>query len=145
MDVSSTAEHTSTPLWVGYIAVVITVLFFGSNLVPAGKYRIGDSLSFQFFMCCGIWISGLIIDMFVSKDGRTPPFFLLVLIGGALWSTGNILCLFVIRINGLGTSMLLWCTTNLLVGKFGKIDFGLLLLFDNFNRLGKWTFWLVWS
>ncbi|CAF4044029.1 unnamed protein product, partial [Rotaria sordida] len=38
------------------------------------------------------------------------------LIGGILWTTGNILSIFVIRINGLGMSMLLWCTTNMLVG-----------------------------
>ena len=115
MNIVSTS-HTSTPLWIGYIAVIITVLFFGSNLVPASKYPIGDGLSFQFFMCCGIWVTGLIINFIVSKDGHGPPFFSLVLIGGILWSTGNILCLIVIRINGLGTSMLLWCTTNLLVG-----------------------------
>ncbi len=87
------------------------MIVFGSNLVPAGKYPIGDGLSFQFFMCCGIWTTGLIIDLFVSEEGHGPPFFSLVLIG-------EILCLIVIRINGLGTSMLLWCTTNLLVGKF---------------------------
>jgi glucose uptake protein GlcU len=111
-------SHSTAPLWIGYIAVVITVFFFGSNLLPARKYPIGDSFSFQFFMCCGIWITGLIIDLFVSKEGHGPPLFSLVLIGGALWATGNILCLLVIRINGIGLSMLLWCTTNLLVGKF---------------------------
>jgi len=63
-------------------------------------------------MCCGIWITGLVIDLFV----RSPQFFPLVLIGGILWTTGNILCLLVIRINGLGMSMLLWCTTNMLIG-----------------------------
>jgi hypothetical protein len=110
---------THTPLWIGYLSVVIAVLFFGSNLVPAGKYPIGDGLSFQFFMCCGIWITGLVIDLFV----KSPQFFPLVLIGGILWTTGNILCLLVIRINGLGMSMLLWCTTNMLVGKCGMEAF----------------------
>ncbi|CAF1131836.1 unnamed protein product [Rotaria sordida] len=38
------------------------------------------------------------------------------LIGGILWTTGNILSIFVIRINDLGMSTLLWCTTNMLVG-----------------------------
>ena len=115
--INTTTSHppddTNTPLWIGYLSVVIAVLFFGSNLVPAGKYPIGDGLSFQFFMCCGIWITGLIIDLFV----KSPQFFPLVLIGGILWTTGNILSLLVIRINGLGMSMLLWCTTNMLIGK----------------------------
>lgn len=110
---SQLVAEASTPLWIGYIAVLIAVVFFGSNLVPAGKYPIGDGLSFQFFMCCGIWLTGLVIDLFV----KSPPFYPIVLIGGMLWTTGNILCLFVIRINGLGMSMLLWCTTNMLIGK----------------------------
>ncbi|CAF3094320.1 unnamed protein product [Rotaria sp. Silwood2] len=109
---SPPSPDTNISLWIGYISVIIAVLFFGSNLVPAGKYPIGDGLSFQFFMCCGIWIVGLIIDLFV----KSPQFFPLVLIGGILWTTGNILSIFVIRINGLGMSMLLWCTTNMLVG-----------------------------
>ncbi|CAF2084903.1 unnamed protein product [Rotaria magnacalcarata] len=108
----SPSHDTDSPLWIGYLSVVIAVLFFGSNLVPAGKYPIGDGLSFQFFICCGIWIVGLIINLFV----QSPQFFPLVLIGGVLWTTGNILSILVIRINGLGMSMLLWCTTNMLVG-----------------------------
>ncbi|CAF3775455.1 unnamed protein product [Adineta steineri] len=109
---SQAPVEANTPLWIGYISVIIAVLFFGSNLVPAGKYPIGDGLSFQFFMCCGIWMTGLVIDLFV----KSPQFFPLVLIGGILWTTGNILSLLVIRINGLGMSMLLWCTTNMLIG-----------------------------
>jgi len=105
-------DESPTPLWIGYVAVVIAVLFFGSNLVPAARYPIGDGFSFQFFMCCGIWFTGLIIDLFV----KTPPFYPLVLLSGVLWTTGNILCLLVIPINGLGMSMLLWCTTNMLIG-----------------------------
>ncbi|CAF0896716.1 unnamed protein product [Adineta ricciae] len=105
-------DDTPTPLWIGYLSVIIAVLFFGTNLVPAGKYPIGDGLSFQFFMCCGIWVTGLVIDLFV----KSPQFYPLVLIGGILWTTGNILSLLVIRINGLGMSMLLWCTTNMLIG-----------------------------
>jgi len=107
-------EDENAPLWIGYISVLIAIFFFGSNLVPAGKYPIGDGLSFQFFMSCGIWSTGLVINLFV----KSPQFFPLVLIGGILWTTGNILCLLVIRINGLGMSMLLWCTTNMLIGKF---------------------------
>jgi len=33
-----------------------------------------------------------------------------------LWTTGNVLSVFVIPINGLGVSMLLWCTSNLFMG-----------------------------
>ena len=112
------SNETPTPLWIGYLSVLIAVLFFGSNLVPAGKYPISDGLSFQFFMCCGIWLTGLVINLFVNS----PPFYPIVLIGGILWTTGNILSLLVIRINGLGMSMLLWCTTNMLIGKPSTIE-----------------------
>jgi hypothetical protein len=105
-----------TAIWTGYIAVLISVLFFGSNFVPAAKYPIGDGLSFQFFLCCGIWVTGVVINLCVNN----PPFYPLVLIGGVLWTTGNVLSVFVIPINGLGLSMLLWCTSNLFVGKYSS-------------------------
>src|SRR5262249_43090244 len=99
-------DHTSVSI--GYIYVVVAVLFFGSNYVPAAQYPIGDSLSFQFFLCCGIWITGVVIDLIV----KSPTFFPLIMIGGVLWTTGNILSVYAVRINGLGVSMLLWCTTS---------------------------------
>ena len=100
------------PMWMGYVAVLISVIFFGSNFVPAARYPIGDGVAFQFFLCCGIWITGLVINLIVGN----PQFYPLVLIGGVLWTTGNILSMFVIPITGLGLSMLLWCTTNLFFG-----------------------------
>lgn len=105
------------PIWTGYVAVVISVIFFGSNFVPAAKYPIGDGLSFQFFLCCGIWVTGVVVNLIIGNS----TFYPLVLIGGFLWTTGNILSVFVIPINGLGFSMLLWCTSNLFMGKSNKI------------------------
>ena len=112
---TSTASPSSDgtpPLWAGYVAVLISVIFFGSNFVPAARYPIGDGVAFQFFLCCGIWITGLVINLIVGN----PQFYPLVLIGGVLWTTGNILSMFVIPITGLGLSMLLWCTSNLFFG-----------------------------
>jgi hypothetical protein len=103
----------TAPKWAGYVGVLISVVFFGSNFVPAAKYPIGDGVSFQFFLCCGIWATGVIVNLIVGS----PPFFPLVIIGGVLWTTGNCLSMFVIPINGLGVSMLLWCTSNLFMGK----------------------------
>ena len=100
------------PLWIGYIAVLVAVLFFGSNLVPAAQYPIGDGMSFQFFSCCGTWLTGLVIHLVV----KSPPVYPLALVGGILWTTGNLLAITAIPINGLGLSMLLWCTTSMLIG-----------------------------
>ncbi len=101
------------PKWAGYLGVLIAIIFFGSNFVPAAKYPIGDGVSFQFFLCCGIWTTGVVVNLIVGS----PTFFPLVMIGGVLWTTGNCLSMFVIPINGLGVSMLLWCTSNLFMGK----------------------------
>jgi hypothetical protein len=107
------SDPTNTPIWIGYISVLVAVLFFGSNFVPAAKYPIGDGLSFQFFLCCGIWITGVVIDVAVGN----PPFFSLVMIGGVVWSTANIIFVYVIPINGMGLSMLLGSASNLFMGK----------------------------
>ena len=105
---------------IAYVALGISILFFGSNFVPAAKFPIGDGISFQFFLCCGIWIVGIIVNLIVATSSAAFHFFPLVMIGGVIWTTGNVLSTFVIPINGLGVSMLLWCTTNLFMGKFQK-------------------------
>ncbi|CAF1203578.1 unnamed protein product [Adineta steineri] len=110
---NTTTLFDSPSFWTGSISVAIAIFFFGSSLVPAAKYRVGDGLSFQFFLCVGVWITGAIVNLIV----KNPPFFPLVMIGGMLWATGNILSIYVITINGLGLSMLLWSTTNKFVGK----------------------------
>ncbi|CAF3509677.1 unnamed protein product [Rotaria sp. Silwood1] len=101
--ITVTPGFDTPPIWTGYISVLVAVLFFGSNLVPAAKYSIRDGFSFQFFLCVGIWITGAVINLIV----KSPPFFPLVMIGGVLWTTGNIISVYVISINGLGLSMLL--------------------------------------
>ncbi|CAF4289177.1 unnamed protein product, partial [Adineta steineri] len=106
----------------------IPVLFFGSSLVPAAKYPVGDGVSFQFFLCVGVWITGAIVNLIV----KNPPFFPLVMIGGMLWATGNILFIYVISIDGLDLSILLWSTTNKFMGwasgHFGWFDVSGILL-----------------
>lgn len=114
--VSTPAGPPSGSKSIAYIALAVSILFFGSNFVPAAKYPIGDGISFQFFLCCGIWTVGIIVNLIVGTITVAPPFFPLVMIGGVIWTTGNILSTFVIPINGLGVSMLLWCTTNLFMG-----------------------------
>ncbi|CAF1117998.1 unnamed protein product [Adineta steineri] len=111
---TSTANppHNEFPIWAGYVSVIISVIFFGTNFVPAAKYKIGDGVSFQFFLCCGIWVTGVVVHIIVGNYYFYP----LVIVGGVLWTTGNILSVFVIPINGLGVSMLLWCTSNLFIG-----------------------------
>lgn len=125
--VAPTPDSSDKPY--AYVALLISILFFGSNFVPAAKFPLGDGISFQFFLCCGIWIVGIIVNLIAKIIGGgsnvdskvAPPFFPLVMVGGVIWTTGNTLSTFVIPINGLGVSMLLWCTTNLVMGTFSLL------------------------
>lgn len=41
---------------VGYIGIVLAVLFFGSNFIPIKKFETGDGMMFQFVVCTGTHI-----------------------------------------------------------------------------------------
>ena len=70
---------------IGYIAVIIAVLFYSSNFIPVKKFDTGDGMFFQWVMCFGVWLTGLAIN-FARQE---PPFFTPVIIGAICWTTGN--------------------------------------------------------
>lgn len=45
---------------IGYIAIFVSVFFYGSYFVPARKYEIYDGLVFQWYQCSGIMLMGVI-------------------------------------------------------------------------------------
>lgn len=47
----------------GWVAVVTAGLFFGSSFVPAKKYDSGNGLFFQWLMCTGIFVVGLLLQV----------------------------------------------------------------------------------
>lgn len=69
---------------VGYIAVLVAVLFYGSNFIPVKRFDTGDGMFFQWVMCIGVWLTGLIINF----ARQQPPFFSPVIIGAVCWTTG---------------------------------------------------------
>lgn len=69
----------------GYIGVIIAVIFFGTNFLPVKKFDTGDGLFFQWVLCIGIWLVGLTVNL-IRKQ---PPFFYPSLIGGFLWTFGK--------------------------------------------------------
>ena len=84
----SLCGHTCGPesmQWLGYIAAAVAVAFFGSNFIPVKKFDTGDGLFFQWVMCVGIWLVGMVVNVIQQQ----PPFFLPVLLGGFLWVTGE--------------------------------------------------------
>lgn len=70
-------------------------------------------------MCTAIWLSGLVVNLI-----RQSPFQPLAMVGGVLWCTGNILAAPIINMIGLGLGLLIWGTTNLVVG-WASGNFGL--------------------
>lgn len=80
----STCDGAALP-WVGYIGAALAVIFFGSNFIPVKKFDTGDGLFFQWVMCVGIWLVGVVINVVQLQ----PPFFVPALLGGFLWTTGE--------------------------------------------------------
>ena len=98
--------------WQGYLGVVIAVVGFGTNFVPAKQVRSGNGMLFQLAQCCGVIIVGICTALIT----KTYVFYPMSLIGGMLWCLGNCLCVPVIQLIGLGVGLSVWGTMNMLVG-----------------------------
>merc|ERR1712196_767933 len=103
----------------GYVACLIAGIAFGSNFIPVKAFEVGDGVFFQFVMCLAIWCVGL-CTIAVEESLEFHP---LALLGGALWCTGNIMCVQVIKLIGMSMGLMIWGVTNSIVGwacgKFG--------------------------
>jgi len=127
----------------GWIEVAVATLFFGSNFVPVKRYETHDGMFYQWVMCSGIFMTGLLIQLFLfacppddldrmgltgdltsdlnrTLSGRPDPysvkFIPLASFGGALWATGNTLSVPAINSIGLGMALLTWGSSNMLMG-----------------------------
>lgn len=97
---------------VGFICAAIAVFSFGSNFIPVKKYETGDGLFYQFILCVGIWIVGFITYLILGL----PPMSWRAMIGGVIWCTGNLATVPIIQSIGLAMGLLLWGSTNMLMG-----------------------------
>eukprot|EP00471_Norrisiella_sphaerica_P013378 CAMPEP_0184492260 /NCGR_PEP_ID=MMETSP0113_2-20130426/22723_1 /TAXON_ID=91329 /ORGANISM="Norrisiella sphaerica, Strain BC52" /LENGTH=241 /DNA_ID=CAMNT_0026876953 /DNA_START=382 /DNA_END=1108 /DNA_ORIENTATION=- len=96
----------------GYVGVLMALVFFGSNFVVVKKYDSGDGFFFQLLMCAGIWTVGLVVHLIQGS----PKFYPFAMLGGSLWATGNVLCVYIIQEIGMGLGLVIWGGTALLVG-----------------------------
>jgi glucose uptake protein GlcU len=105
---------------VGFIAVFIAVLCFGSNFLPVKKFDTGDGMFYQWCMCSAIFVWGMLLQlglyMFRDAAAASVEFFPLAAFGGVLWATGNTLSVPVINRIGIGLALLIWGATNMLTG-----------------------------
>jgi len=103
-------------LVIGFVCCAIAAFFFGTNFLPVKKYPTGDGMQFQWMMGVGIWVVGLIVGIiskYINSDPVFPP---IALIGGVLWTTGNMLCAPIINLIGMGLGLLIWGGVNMIVG-----------------------------
>jgi glucose uptake protein GlcU len=106
--------------WEGFICAGVAVLCFGSNFVPVKKFETGDGLFFQWILCSGIWLTGLVVNLIQDS----PQFEPIAMIGGVLWCTGNLLSVPIIKMIGMGLGLLIWGMVNLIMG-WASGNFGL--------------------
>ena len=99
-------------LTTGFLCAALAVVFFGSNFVPVKTVETGDGMFFSWVMCAGVFCVGVIAN---AANGF-PAFDPWAMLGGAIWCTGNMMCVPIIKLIGIGLGMLLWGTSNMLVG-----------------------------
>jgi len=112
---------------------VIAILGFGSNMVPVKRFETGDGMFYQWVMCAGIFIYGVLLQIILfahplgttltdraggispadihaaaKPDAFSVKLYPSVFLGGALWATGNMMAVPVINAIGLGMGLLLW-------------------------------------
>ncbi|XP_022325101.2 transmembrane protein 144-like isoform X2 [Crassostrea virginica] len=114
-DYSTTAapgDNSTLPKYVGYICAAAAVLLYGSNFAPVKKFETGDGMFFQWILCGGALLVGIIVQVIRG----TKHFYPLVMIGGLVWETGNICVVPIIKTIGMGLGLCIWGMTNLLSG-----------------------------
>uniref|UniRef100_A0AAR2KK66 Transmembrane protein 144a n=1 Tax=Pygocentrus nattereri TaxID=42514 RepID=A0AAR2KK66_PYGNA len=109
---SNSTNSSSTELTYGFVSCAVSVLFYGSNFVPVKKIDTGDGMFFQWVLCAAVWTVSLVANIIL----RSPKFWPLAMLGGAIWATGNITVVPIVKTIGLGLGILIWASFNLLMG-----------------------------
>lgn len=107
------AESNSTlPSWTGFLFLFGSSSLYGSNYLPVKAYDTGDGQFFQLLVCIGIWLVGFVLN--IIRD--FPKFYMLPMLGGALWATGNNTVVPIIQTIGIGLGMIFWNSISLVTG-----------------------------
>ncbi|XP_067313550.1 transmembrane protein 144b isoform X2 [Pseudorasbora parva] len=128
----SSNEASSTDTTYGFVACVFAVLLYGSYFVPVKTIDTGDGMFFQWICCSAIWFVGLVADTLFHPSRAHPA----AMLGGALWATGNITAVPVVKFIGLGLGILLWGSSGLLIGWASSRHWGNLPLKSFLSRFG---------
>ena len=85
---------------------------FGSNFVPVKRVYTGDGMFFTLMMTAAVFYEGCFIQLWQGN----PKFEPVAMLGGALWATGNITVVPIVKTIGLGIGLLVWGLVSMLVG-----------------------------
>nr|XP_019959376.1 PREDICTED: transmembrane protein 144 isoform X2 [Paralichthys olivaceus] len=96
----------------GITASSAAVLLYGSTFVSIKKIETGDGMFFQWVNCAAIWVVSMVGDLILDS----PKFQPFAMFGGAIWATGNIAVVPIIKAIGLGLGSLIWGSSSLLMG-----------------------------
>jgi len=105
---------------IGYLAVAVAVVCFGSNFVPVKKYETGDGMFFQWILCTSVWVFGCLVNVVRTSYSdqllSSIAFYPYAMLGGFLWTIGNATAVTIIKCIGLGLGMCIWGSVNLMMG-----------------------------
>ncbi|KAI1714745.1 transmembrane family of transporters domain-containing protein [Ditylenchus destructor] len=108
-------------LAIGLLETFLSVILFGSCLVPIKKYDIGDGMFVQWAMSVGIFVCGFAILPITGF----PPIQPYATLGGASWAIGNALLIPIVEVLGVGPCYLLpdsiSCMLHFIIGYNGLV------------------------
>ena len=74
------------PAYSGFIFLLGSSLFYGSNYIPVKQYETGDGMFFQLILCMAAWTAGLVVNIVQGF----PKFELWPMLGGCLWAVNHL-------------------------------------------------------
>ena len=98
--------------FVGFSCLAISAFAWGSNYVPFKRTNTGDGMHVQNLMATGIFFTGSIIYFYLGS----PKFEPFAVLGGIIWSTGNLCVVPIMKCIGLSLGLLLWGSSALVIG-----------------------------
>ncbi|VDL72391.1 unnamed protein product [Nippostrongylus brasiliensis] len=115
----------------GLASAIFATLLYGSCYVPVRWFEAGDGLYFQWLMCIG----QLVVGVVVLAVYAWPPVYPLAMLGGLFFAIGNALTITIMDGIGMAVGSLLWNTVTCIVGwavsRFGLFGSLMKVPYDN--------------
>ncbi|XP_008324821.1 transmembrane protein 144b isoform X2 [Cynoglossus semilaevis] len=92
-----------------WLLVVASVLLLGYH---SCAHSVQPGMFFQWVFCAAVWVVSKIGDVIL----QSPKFYPLAMISGALWATGNLAVVVIVKAIGLSLGTLIWGSFSLLMG-----------------------------